>query len=72
MEDALVAAQGGKVTLAAGDIDVLLRGTDLLAGLGGANEEQMQAWGPAHAGGPRRPGEAGGDGAGRRLGGRGT
>src|SRR3954471_6272686 len=33
MEDALVAAQQGKVTLLAEDIDLLLRGADLLAAL---------------------------------------
>ncbi|MFO0879136.1 MAG: hybrid sensor histidine kinase/response regulator [Gemmataceae bacterium] len=49
MEDALVAAQHGKVTLTPGDIDVLLRGTDLLAELGNASEATLQTWGPNHA-----------------------
>lgn len=48
MEDALVAAQNGKITLGSGEIDVLLRGSDRLAELGQANEEGMQAWGVTH------------------------
>src|SRR5688500_15664296 len=49
MEDALVAAQHGRIVLTSGDIDVLLRGGDLLAELGGASEAAMQRWGAAHA-----------------------
>src|SRR5207244_1886824 len=49
MEDALVAAQHSRIVLTSADIDVLLRGGDLLAELGDANEGQMQAWGAAHA-----------------------
>ncbi len=48
MEDALVSVQEGRVGLAAGDVDVLLRGSDLLAELGEANEEGMLAWGKKH------------------------
>ncbi len=48
MEDALVAAQHGSVTLTSGDIDVLLRSTDLLAELGEASEQQMHDWGTRH------------------------
>lgn len=45
MEDALVAAQAGKLTIAAADIDVLLQGTDLLAGLGSlASAAAIRDW----------------------------
>jgi two-component system sensor histidine kinase and response regulator WspE len=49
MEDALVAAQQGKVRLRPADIDVLLRGTDVLAGLGKLTGEDTSGWAAAHA-----------------------
>ncbi|MFM7150787.1 MAG: Hpt domain-containing protein, partial [Gemmataceae bacterium] len=45
MEDALVAAQHGKILLSSEDIDHLLRGRDLLAELGEATEAGMREWG---------------------------
>ncbi len=45
MEDALVAAQDGKITITSSDIDSLLRGTDILAGLGKlADAGAIPAW----------------------------
>ncbi|MFO0928244.1 MAG: Hpt domain-containing protein [Gemmataceae bacterium] len=49
MEDALVAAQHGRIVLGPADVDVLLRGTDLLAELARLDEAGMAAWGTAHA-----------------------
>jgi two-component system, chemotaxis family, sensor histidine kinase and response regulator WspE len=49
MEDALVAAQNGRILIAAGDIDVLLQGTDLLAQLGQLQENELAAWSGANA-----------------------
>jgi two-component system sensor histidine kinase and response regulator WspE len=48
MEDALVAAQHGKIQLVTGDIDVLLRGADLLAGLAEVTADSLPEWGQAH------------------------
>lgn len=44
LEDAFVAAQQGKIRIGSGDIDVLLRGADLLAGLSDVAEEGLTAW----------------------------
>jgi two-component system sensor histidine kinase and response regulator WspE len=44
MEDALVAAQAGKIRLAAADIDTLLKGTDVLAGLAALRPDTVAAW----------------------------
>jgi two-component system sensor histidine kinase and response regulator WspE len=49
MEDALVAAQGGRVRLTPADVDTLLKGTDLLAGLADLTPETADGWGPANA-----------------------
>jgi two-component system sensor histidine kinase and response regulator WspE len=49
MEDALVAAQEGRLRITPADIDLLLRGSDLLAGLAQVEEEQMAAWSGGHA-----------------------
>src|SRR5262245_29155298 len=53
MEDALVAAQGGKVRLTPADVDALLKGTDVLAGLAVVNPNGLAGWaaqnGPAVA-----------------------
>ncbi|MBA4063148.1 MAG: hybrid sensor histidine kinase/response regulator [Isosphaera sp.] len=48
MEDALVAAQTGKVRLTPADIDDLLKGTDLLAKLADLTPETADGWGAAH------------------------
>ncbi|MDY3561736.1 hybrid sensor histidine kinase/response regulator [Gemmata sp. JC673] len=44
MEDALVAAQGGRIRLGPADIDVLLRGADVLAGLAALGPDATAAW----------------------------
>jgi two-component system sensor histidine kinase and response regulator WspE len=44
MEDALVAAQEGKVRLTAADIDALLKGTDVLAGLAAIGPNGVVEW----------------------------
>jgi two-component system sensor histidine kinase and response regulator WspE len=44
MEDALVAAQGGKVRLTPADIDALLKGTDVLAGLAAVGPNSVTEW----------------------------
>ncbi|AWM36483.1 Gliding motility regulatory protein [Gemmata obscuriglobus] len=44
MEDALVAAQGGRIRLGPADIDVLLRGADVLAGLAALGPNTTAAW----------------------------
>jgi len=46
MEDALVAAQTGRIRISAAEIDVLLRGTDVLATLA---SEDLARWGALHA-----------------------
>jgi two-component system sensor histidine kinase and response regulator WspE len=51
MEDAFVAAQEGRIHLGPADIDVLLRGTDILAGLDQLGESDVAAWSAAHADG---------------------
>jgi two-component system sensor histidine kinase and response regulator WspE len=48
MEDVFVAAQDGKVRIKTEDIDVLLRGADLLATLANITEETKDAWGVTH------------------------
>jgi two-component system sensor histidine kinase and response regulator WspE len=48
MEDVFVAAQEGQISIIAADIDQLLRGTDMLAELGGATEATTGAWQQAH------------------------
>ncbi len=49
MEDVFVAAQEGRITITPPDIDQLLRGTDLLAELGGATEVTTGAWQSSNA-----------------------
>lgn len=44
MEDALVAAQDGVIRLGPADIDVLLRGSDVLAGLASLTPDTTAAW----------------------------
>ncbi|MFM8270821.1 MAG: response regulator [Gemmata sp.] len=44
MEDALVAAQERKIRLGRADIDVLLRGSDVLAGLAALTQDTIPAW----------------------------
>ena len=49
MEDVFVAAQEGRIRIAPTDIDVLLRGTDLLAELAGVTDPSATAWTASHA-----------------------
>src|SRR5262249_8079569 len=49
MEDALVAAQEGRIRIAPADVDVLLRGADVLAGLDQVGEADVAAWSARHA-----------------------
>jgi two-component system sensor histidine kinase and response regulator WspE len=49
MEDAFVAAQEGRTRLTASDIDVLLRGADVLAGLSLVSEANAATWSVDHA-----------------------
>src|SRR5262249_40017312 len=49
MEDALVAAQEGRIRIGPADIDLLLRGTDVLAGLSQVSEGDVASWSAAHA-----------------------
>ena len=49
MEDAFVAAQEGRIRITPADIDLLLRGTDVLAGLGQVTEEEAPTWSARHA-----------------------
>lgn len=49
MEDALVAAQNGQIRLTAGDIDLLLRGSDLLRGLADLSPSTVSTWATANA-----------------------
>src|SRR5262249_10905643 len=44
MEDAFVAAQQGRIRITSADIDLLLRGTDLLARLGQVEERDAAGW----------------------------
>ena len=44
LEDAFVAAQQGKIHLAAGDIDVCLRAADVLGSLADVREETLPQW----------------------------
>ncbi|MBM3981320.1 MAG: hybrid sensor histidine kinase/response regulator [Planctomycetes bacterium] len=44
MEDALVAAQDGKIKLKPADTDTLLQGTDVLAGLAALTQDNIGAW----------------------------
>lgn len=44
MEDALVAAQHGRIQLTPSDIDALLKGTDLLAGLAAVGPNTLAEW----------------------------
>jgi len=44
MEDALVAAQEGRIRLNSSDIDTLLKGSDVLAGLAALAPETVSAW----------------------------
>ena len=44
MEDALVAAQHGKIRLSPADIDALLKGTDVLGGMADLSPESTTAW----------------------------
>jgi two-component system, chemotaxis family, sensor histidine kinase and response regulator WspE len=49
MEDALVAAQEGRIKIGPTDIDVLLCGADMLAGLGQIGEGDAIGWSANHA-----------------------
>lgn len=49
MEDALVAAQSGRIRIAPADIDLLLKGTDILAGLADIRESTVADWNEQHA-----------------------
>src|SRR5262249_34895477 len=49
MEDAFVAAQEGRIRIGPADVDELLRGTDVLAGLSKVNEADVASWSAAHA-----------------------
>lgn len=49
MEDALVAAQEGRLTLAPARVDLLLRSLDWIVGLSGESEETLPGWLIAHA-----------------------
>src|SRR5947209_4414016 len=44
MEDAFVAAQQGRICINSADIDMLLRGTDLLGQLGQVEEAKVAEW----------------------------
>ncbi len=44
MEDVFVAAQDGKLVLGQTDIDLLLKGMDMLEGIGRVAEDKMTAW----------------------------
>jgi two-component system sensor histidine kinase and response regulator WspE len=48
MEDVFVAAQAGRIRITPADIDLLLRGTDLLARLGQLGEEEIATWSTEH------------------------
>lgn len=49
MEDVLVAAQDGKILLTPVDVDVLLRGSDILAGLANLTPETIVSWETANS-----------------------
>src|SRR5262249_18210459 len=49
MEDAFVAAQEGRIRITSADIDMLLRGTDLLAQLGQGEERDVAGWATARS-----------------------
>jgi two-component system sensor histidine kinase and response regulator WspE len=49
MEDALVAAQEGRLTLAPARVDLLLRSVDWIVALSGESEEALPGWLIAHA-----------------------
>jgi two-component system sensor histidine kinase and response regulator WspE len=49
MEDALVSAQEGRIRLGPGDIDLLLRGSDVLSGLGETGGGDAATWSARHA-----------------------
>jgi two-component system, chemotaxis family, sensor histidine kinase and response regulator WspE len=49
MEDVFVAAQEGRITIAAADIDQLLRGADLLGQLAKVRESELASWAVANA-----------------------
>lgn len=49
MEDVFVAAQKGRITIQPGDIDILLKGVDLLASLAGVREEAAAHWAAVNA-----------------------
>ncbi len=48
MEDVFVAAQSGRIRIASADIDVLLRGADLLGSLEQLRENSVAAWVSSH------------------------
>jgi two-component system sensor histidine kinase and response regulator WspE len=48
MEDAFVAAQEGRIRIVPADVDVLLRGTDMLARLGQVADGDVAAWSAAN------------------------
>ena len=49
MEDVFVAAQEGRIAIAAADIDQLLRGADLLGQLAKVRESELAGWAVANA-----------------------
>ena len=49
MEEALVAAQNGRIRLTPGDIDVLLEGSDILATLAEIRDAEVAGWGTGNA-----------------------
>ncbi len=49
LEDCLVAAQKGKLTLTTGDVDVMLMGVDLLVQIAAQSEAELEAWQANHA-----------------------
>jgi two-component system sensor histidine kinase and response regulator WspE len=48
MEDAFVAAQEGRIGIAPADVDVFLRGTDVLAELSQVKEDEVDTWSARH------------------------
>jgi len=50
MEDCFVAAQAGKLVLSGADIDVLLRGVDMLSCIANVRESETEQWFSEHSG----------------------
>ncbi len=49
LEDCLVAAQKGKLTLTAGDVDIMLLGVDFLVRIAAQSEAEFETWHANHA-----------------------